>query len=373
MRSPIPSSKNPDNKFFNSVLLLLNMKNAPAVTIVMSVFNGEKYLRDAINSILTQTYQDFCFLIIDDASIDGTAKILSEYVKADHRIEVYSNSKNLGLAQSLNTGIALSRGKYIARMDGDDIAHPKRLEWQIMLMERHPELIASSTGMRLFGERSVDVYFPDDPENIHIHLLLQNVLCHPSAIIRRDPMMANNVAYSAHDYYAEDYGLWVSLSKIGKIGNIKKILHYYRWHQDQASQSKAEKQLISATAIVKRQMADSLGIYIDLDDAKLLQIDTHRELANFLQYRDFYFVLNRIHHVFSQILDKNTCLGRYNQKKLLRYLNRKYLNIALLYGRSGVRFYIDTPILGSSPSLNYVLARARLLSRETKRLMVLGS
>src|ERR1700680_111125 len=123
----------------------MNMRN---VSVVMSVFNGERFVSEAIESILHQTFHDFEFIIINDGSTDGTADILSRYQNSDPRVAVHDQQKK-GLVQSLNTGCGLARGRYIARMDADDIAFPERLERQINYLEQNPDiaLIGSSVNV----------------------------------------------------------------------------------------------------------------------------------------------------------------------------------------------------------------------------------
>jgi glycosyltransferase involved in cell wall biosynthesis len=113
----------------------MKSKLSPKVTVLMSVYNGEEHLREAIDSILNQTYKNFEFLIIDDGSTDGSVNIIRSYL--DPRIRLIKNKKNIGITRSLNKGLKLARGEYIARMDDDDIAFPERLEKQVRFLNEH--------------------------------------------------------------------------------------------------------------------------------------------------------------------------------------------------------------------------------------------
>ena len=125
------------------------MKN-PKVAVLMSVYNGEKYLREAINSILSQTFNDFEFLIINDGSTDGTADILKSYT--DSRIKIINNEKNIGLTKSLNKGLKIAKGEYIARQDADDISMPERLKEEVAFLEIHKDYAVVGTFVKILNE-----------------------------------------------------------------------------------------------------------------------------------------------------------------------------------------------------------------------------
>ena len=112
--------------------------DSPKVSVIMSVYNGEKYLKEAINSILNQTFKDYEFIIVNDASTDKSIKILEEYAKKDNRIGLIHNEKNIGLTRSLNKAIKSANGAYIARQDADDISLPPRLEEEVNFLDKHP-------------------------------------------------------------------------------------------------------------------------------------------------------------------------------------------------------------------------------------------
>ena len=118
----------------------------PKITVLMPVYNGEKYLRESVDSILNQTFTDFELLIINDGSTDSSMEILNSY--SDSRIRIVTNEVNLRLIKTLNKGIDLATGEYIARMDCDDIADPKRLEIQLQYMEKHPDVAVCGTGVK---------------------------------------------------------------------------------------------------------------------------------------------------------------------------------------------------------------------------------
>ncbi len=204
----------------------------------MPVFNGERYLQEAVDSILQQTCPDFEFIIIDDGSQDSTLEIIQSY--QDKRIRFLQNSENLGIAKTLNRGISLTQGKYIARMDSDDISLPTRLEEQFRFLEANSEIAVCGTWVEYFG-RKVPVLEnnllkePADPESIRCSFLFNCVLKHPSVMIRRSVLENGAYTYDERLDRAEDYELWVRISKQHPLANLQKILLRYRLHPHKVS------------------------------------------------------------------------------------------------------------------------------------------
>ena len=156
------------------------MKN-PRITVLMSVYNGEKYLKEAIDSVLSQTFKDFEVLIINDGSIDKTSKILKTY--KDPRIRIINNKKNIGLTKSLNKGLKLARGEYIARMDDDDVSKPNRLEKQFEFMEKNSKYAVVGSFIEIIdskGNLSNKVERPIKPKDIGERLLKGSCIFHGS-------------------------------------------------------------------------------------------------------------------------------------------------------------------------------------------------
>jgi glycosyltransferase involved in cell wall biosynthesis len=201
-------------------------KKYPEVTVLMPVYNGEKYLRESIESILNQTFKDFEFLIINDGSTDGSVLIVEEYKVKDPRIRLVHNKVNMNIIPTLNRGIELAHGKYIARMDCDDIALPKRLEKQVKFMEKNQNVDICGSWIRMFDKADSVVEYPENHEEIKCALLFYNALAHPTIIMRKSFLDKNNVRYSKPP--AEDYELWQRLSFKTRLCNIPEILLNYR-------------------------------------------------------------------------------------------------------------------------------------------------
>lgn len=202
----------------------------PQVSVVMSVYNGSYYLCEAIDSILSQTYDNFEFIIIDDCSTDTTADILDGFY--DPRIVRLSNKSNVGLTRSLNRGIAIARGYYIARQDSDDISLPHRLELQIAELEQRPTLAAVFSAYKVIdknGHEVSSVYPPVDAEQIRETLLFTNPLRHSNATIRLASLQSVN-GYDESYRVAQDYDLWLRLSEQFDIDVLPKVLSKVRIH-----------------------------------------------------------------------------------------------------------------------------------------------
>lgn len=209
----------------------------PIVTVLMPVHNGEKYLRESIESILNQTFSDFIFLIIDDGSTDKSAYIIKSY--NDKRIKLLINEKNIGISKTLNIGIDNAHTKYIARMDQDDISLPNRIEEQINFMEAHPEIGICGTWMTAFNDKKQEVLKkrPVKNNDIKAMLLFHNPIAHPTVMMRRDVLYKNNLRYDPLYDGLEDYDLWERMSVVTKMENMPKPLLLYRLHPTQLSRT----------------------------------------------------------------------------------------------------------------------------------------
>lgn len=211
----------------------------------MPVYNAEKYLNEAIESILNQTFTDFEFLIFNDGSIDKSCEIITSY--NDKRIKFFNYNKNLGLIKHLNEGIRISEGKYIARMDADDISLPQRLEKQLEFLESNPEIGICSCSIRIFGTKEEILYYPKDDNNIKIKMLNNSSISHPSAILRSDLIKSTSLKFDENYIHTEDYKFWLELLKYTKAYNIPEILYLYRYHDENVTLT--NKELISINKI----------------------------------------------------------------------------------------------------------------------------
>lgn len=201
------------------------------ISVIMPVFNAEKHLKDSIESILNQSCKEFEFIIINDGSTDSSFNIIKKYEKQDKRIIVISR-KNKGLVESLNDGIKISKGEYIARMDADDISHINRFEKQLRFIEKnnidicgtYVDIIGNDNNSEIVNWYNIDL----DNVSVEEFLLKRGTLCHPSVIINRQTLKKLGL-YSSKYSAAEDYDLWVrALKEKCKFGIVKSKLLYNR-------------------------------------------------------------------------------------------------------------------------------------------------
>jgi len=231
-----------------------------SVSVLMAVFNAEKYVRAAIDSILSQSFREFEFIIIDDASQDQSVQIISTY--QDERVRLVRNEENIGLTRSLNKALDIARGTYIARMDADDISDPTRLEKQVSFLDAHPEVGVCGSWtyyLRTANKRELWKY-PKQDEVIRIELLLRNQLAHPSIMLRRSIIEVHQLRYNSNYYTSQDYDLWVRMSDYCQLANLPEPLISYRHHAQSVSATKQRLQRKNTNQIRLYQL-NKLGIY----------------------------------------------------------------------------------------------------------------
>lgn len=231
----------------------------PIVSVLMSVYKEPlEWIEESINSILNQTFSDFEFIIVNDNPTSAElSEFLSEFKNKDSRIKVITNPENLGLTKSLNVGLEQCRGKYIARMDADDISHPKRFEFQCEYLESHPDVIVCGSNVEFFGNKSIFLYnclFENDID-IRGQMLTNSGLAHPSVLIRRSILLSNDIRYDENFKSAQDYRLWEQICPYGKFYNINQKLLKYRISGNQISNI----HLVSQTKNRERIKADFIG------------------------------------------------------------------------------------------------------------------
>lgn len=205
------------------------MMQPPLISVLMSVYNGERYLAEAVESILNQTFTDFEFIIINDGSTDGTAAILQTY--DDPRIKLIEQS-NIGLTRSLNKGIALACGKYIARMDADDVSMPERFAQQVAFLEAHPEIGVLGTGGLVRDEiNGIEWDYPVVKSDTEWRrdLIKGNQFIHTSVMIRKS-LLEMVGGYDESYTFAQDYDLWIRLAAHTQMANLPCQLVIHREH-----------------------------------------------------------------------------------------------------------------------------------------------
>lgn len=199
------------------------------ISVILPVFNAESYISESVSSILSQTFNDFELIIINDGSTDNSESIILSF--NDKRIKYYRNDKNSGLIYTLNRGLGLAKGKYIARMDADDICNPNRFEEQVSFLQNHMDIGIVGSEAILFQDCPKNkygyFYKPKNDKKIKAKLFVDNPIIHPTVLIRREVLEKIN-GYNYDFFQVEDLALWIELSKITKFYNIPQPLINYR-------------------------------------------------------------------------------------------------------------------------------------------------
>jgi glycosyltransferase involved in cell wall biosynthesis len=234
----------------------------PRVTVLMPVYNAQKYLRDAIDSILRQSYRDYEFIIIDDYSTDDSVKIIKSY--SDSRIRLIENKVNTGISTVLNQGINLADGEYIVRMDADDISLPTRIEKQVNFMDSFPEVGICGTWIKYIGVprypwSNLIYRYPSGHNDIKSRLLFSSMFTHPTVIMRRGLLNKFSLRYDPADLDAEDYVLWQKCSFCFPLANIPEVLFLYRINRTSITSSLKNRGLETVRR-VNRLNIQNLGI-----------------------------------------------------------------------------------------------------------------
>jgi glycosyltransferase involved in cell wall biosynthesis len=241
----------------------------PTVSVVMSVYNGEKYLHEAIDSIINQTFTDFEFIIINDGSTDNSYAILERYFQQDNRIRLY-HQENIGLTASLNKGIELARGDYIARQDADDISMPERIGQQVQQFHNDPNLAIVGTQAETIDDSGrilpEKVIRPLDHTSIRWYALYHNSFIHTSVMLRASKLRQHLLRYDEKVLYAQDFELWSRLLNYGQGKNINELLVQRRIHKDQIRNFFADKQN-SIGELIRHNNLNQLGIDVSLSQA----------------------------------------------------------------------------------------------------------
>lgn len=257
----------------------------PLVSVVMSVYNGETYLHEAIDSVLNQTYSNFEFIIINDGSVDKSLSIIQSY--NDKRIVLIDNDKNKGLIFSLNKGVEVAQGKYIARMDADDINLPNRLEKQVHYLESNLQIGVCGCNYFQFTEFKETYFIPTKQhDEIFSFMLFNSSIIHPSLLIRTSIIKSQKIIFDANYSHAEDYELWSRLIFICKFSAVNEPLFKYRVHKSQVTQLFNAEQIKSANSVRKNMLERSgfsfsqndLSIHCKIGSSQLLK--SFEELIN---------------------------------------------------------------------------------------------
>ncbi len=304
------------------------MAHEPLVTVIMPTYQAEKYLKEAIESIMAQTYSNFELLVIDDASKDQTRKIVTAYAKKDKRIKLVDGPQN-GIAAALNYGIRLSTGEYIARMDADDLAMPERLEKQVAAMQKDNELgVCATQILALRGEELVEAAVcKEQYEEILCDTMFNNNICHPTVMFRKK-VLDQGWRYQEH-ILAEDYDMWTRMLPYVKFQALPDVLLYYRIDCEEKLTVSNYKQVREAAAKIIR--AYLMALYkADFSGYEL--IDFVPDHAKYELLAEGMACVDRQYQLLNEVFQLNEKKNVIRKDLLLERLNIRFRSWAAVFG-----------------------------------------
>lgn len=250
----------------------------PLVSVLMPVYNVEKYIREAMDGVVQQTFEDFEFVIVDDCSTDGTVAIVEEYAARDPRIRLTSTPRNMGHTAALNLGLDETKGEFVARMDGDDVTFPPRFDLQLAYLQKHPECVALGTQVEFMDEEGdflVRLNRQLAHEDIETNLMRGDCLAmvHPTVMFRRDVVMAIG-KYDSGLKKGEDHDLYLRLAEHGRLANLPEVMLRVRRFPTSTTALSTQEEMIARTRDTIRRARERRGLPpdpIELDSFPQMQ------------------------------------------------------------------------------------------------------
>lgn len=326
-------------------------KQVPRVSVVLPVYNAERFVAEAIESILGQSFSDFELILIDDGSTDSSLNIMQNYQSKDSRIQIISR-ENRGLIATLNEGVTIAKGEFIARMDADDISMPERFENQVAFFDANPAVSCCGAAVETFHDKSKVVqvtYFPLCHDELYPELLFTVPVGHPVVMFRRSYVERFGLTYDPEYVHCEDYELWSRWAECGKLANLPDVLLRYRMHDNQVSVT-GEETLIPNHLKVTKKMLAKLDMSLTEDDRAIFLGKIKGESPR--QVIDMYekvMTANDDKHVFDPESLRKLIIRR-TEKVIHKY-----------YGINGIREYMSSSIFEWSrlyaPSFYLLVAR----------------
>ena len=277
------------------------MTSLPLVSVIIPCYNAENFVESAVRSIMDQTYSNLEIIVIDDCSTDNTPKILEKLAGEDSRIIYIRNESNLKLVRTLNKGLRLCQGEYIARMDADDISKKGRIEKQLTFMQTHPNIDVTGCAIEVFGEglkRHIALN-PLDHKHILAQLFVKSSFFHPTVFFSRRLIESNKYIYDEKFYRIEDYALWVKLANDGVVfANLSDVLLEYRilpHSETRLSEKENHSVRVNYLSRIHSQMVGLTNVELTEEEQRQYSIATDRALFSLIDinilakgYKKFY-------------------------------------------------------------------------------------
>lgn len=289
----------------------------PLISVIIPVYNVAAYIEEAVNSILNQTIQDFEIIVIDDCSTDGTIDILQSI--KDSRIRIFKKDKNKGLIDSLNLGFKIAQGKYIARMDGDDISLPTRFEKQLGVLKNNLDIKVCGCWLQRFGNSHETIRNKEHHHEIIAQLLLNCSMSMGASMFERKTFA--KIDFDERKKHVEDYDFWARVAWLGKFYNIPEVLYYYRAHETQVTNLYTAIQRegdIGVKLFLFKKLPYDTNLYSDVLISKMLLLNKRIDLLDlnlFLKWLKELILLNKSNNVYSHV----------ELTKVLSFLKREVL------------------------------------------------
>jgi len=288
----------------------------PLVSVIMPVFNSEAFLAASINSVLSQTYAHFEFIILNDKSTDNSKQIIEQFAATDSRIVFVDKQQNVGPANLRNEGFSLAKGEFIALLDSDDIALPERFEKQVSYLQNHPEVGVCGTGFTFFGAQDKVIRHSEQHDAIKVSFLHSCNIGNPTVMLRRSVL--KDFKFDNEYVPVEDYDLWSRLLTQTKFHNLPESLLNYRQHDCNISKTKID----NVNRSIRKVKINQLGNFgILADDSN---IEAYLNAVSLQKKLDPESVLNAIRSG-KHLLEQNKKLGNYNQQLLQKHIDRTLL------------------------------------------------
>lgn len=315
----------------------MNIVEPPKISVILPVYNAEKYIKQAIISILNQSFTDFELIIINDGSTDNSLNVITSI--ADERIRVI-NQENKGLIASLNGGIDISQGEYIARMDADDIALPSRFEAQLKLFNGNEELGICGTSTENFGALSNQKIRSNNDQFLKSYLLFGPPFAHPSVMIKRKTLIENNIRYDKDFTHCEDFAMWSALKPYCEFSNVVEVQLKYRVHPGQITNQFSDT-VLDAHFIICRKNLECLHLTISKNDFLAYMAKQKHKVG-------FKALLG----IYVSIIEANNTYKKFDDEQLLNVISEKTTTQLInFYGITGFIHILiyHRPVLKNMP------------------------
>jgi glycosyltransferase involved in cell wall biosynthesis len=288
----------------------------PKVTVLLPTYQSERYIKECLESILKQNYDDFELLVIDAASTDKTVEIIDSF--RDSRVHIIQEQGE-GLADALNQGLLSANGEYIARIDADDLMARSRLERQVNYMDENRETAVCGSWQQYFGLRSYCHKPSISAEQCKADLLFRCNLCHSTLMLRKAVFLENNLLYDK-SFEAEDFELWTRVLDYGNIENIPEILGYYRDYDGGITKVKMDRLIREHGEIVASTLKRNLRIELNPEQKKLFPgwVSPFHDPRSGISPEEKSSAIENLEKLFKEILATNHAIGYYNEDALKR-------------------------------------------------------